>query len=140
MVRDGTLFGLTMGKTFFWVEIVGLLFCFIGVPVVVFWGESLYLGWLKEILGENQWSIQKVLIVIVTIIAIGVAALRTTLVFDKKREKLLEQAREQREKAQQLRLARIRKQRQIEAENARRAQKAADEREMRRQLKERSGN
>lgn len=140
MVRDGTLFGLTMGKTFFWVEIVGLLFCFIGVPVVVFWGESLYLGWLKEILGENQWSIQKVLIVIVTIIAIGVAALRTTLVFDKKREKLLEQAREQREKAQQLRLARIRKQRQVEAENARRAQKAADEREMRRQLKERSGN
>ena len=29
MVRDGTLFGLTMGKTFMWIEVVGLLLCFI---------------------------------------------------------------------------------------------------------------
>lgn len=137
MVRDGTLFALTMGKTFFWVEIVGLLFCFIGIPIVVFWGDSLYLGWLKDLLGENQWSIQKVLIVIISIIALGLAALRTTLVFDHKREKLLEQARSQREKAQQMRLERIRKQRMAEAESARRAQQAEAEREVQRQLKER---
>ncbi len=137
MVRDGTLFTLTMGKTFIWVEIVGLLFCFIGVPVVVFWGDSLYLGWLKNLLGENQWSIQKVLAVIITIIAIGIGALHTTLVFDRKREKLLEQAREQREKAQQMRLERIRRQRMAEAENARRSQRAESDREVQRQLKER---
>lgn len=136
MVRDGTLFAMTMGKTFFWVEIVGLLFCFVGIPIVVFWGDSLYLGWLKNLLGENQWSIQKVLIVIISIIALGLAALRTTLVFDHKREKLLEQARSQREKAQQMRLERIRKQRMAEAENARRAQQAEAGREVRRQLKE----
>ena len=140
MVRDGTLFGLTMVKTFIWVEIVGLLLCFLGVPIVVFWGDSLHLGWLKNLLGENQWSIQKVLAVIITIIAIGVGALRTTLVFDRKREKLLEQAREQREKAQQMRLERIRRQRVAEAEKARRIQQAENEREVRRQLKERSKN
>ena len=138
MVRDGTLFGLTMVKTFIWVEIVGLLLCFLGVPIVVFWGDSLHLGWLKNLLGENQWSIQKVLAVIITIIAIGVGALHTTLVFDRKREKLLEQAREQREKAQQMRLERIRRQRAAEAEKTRRAQQAENEREVRRQLKERS--
>ncbi len=125
MVRDATLFGLTMFKTFIWVEIVGLLLCFLGVPIVVFWGDSLRLGWLKHLLGENQWSIQKVLAVIVTIIAIGVGALRTTLVFERKREKLLEQAREQREKAQQMRLNRIRKQRAAEAEKARRVQQGS---------------
>ncbi|MBQ3058759.1 MAG: hypothetical protein IJD16_00375 [Desulfovibrio sp.] len=136
MVRDGTLFALIMGKTFIWVEIIGLLLCFIGVPVIVFWGDSFYLGWLKDLLGENQWSIQKVLAIIVTIIALGVGALRTTIVFDRKREKLLEEARAQREKAQQMRLERIRRQRQAEAEHAKRIQQMEQEREQRKALKE----
>ena len=71
-------------------------------------------------------------------IAIGIGALHTTLVFDRKREKLLEQARDQREKAQQMRLERIRRQRMAEAESARRSQRAENEREVQRQLKERS--
>ena len=135
-VRDGTLFALLMGKTFMWVEIVGLLLCFIGVPIIVFWGEFLHLGWLKNLLGENQWSVQKVLAIIVTVIAVGVGALRTTLIFDRRREQLLEEAREQREKAQQARLERIRRQRQAEQEHARRVQQAEQEREQRRILKE----
>ncbi|MDR2819426.1 MAG: tetratricopeptide repeat protein [Desulfovibrio sp.] len=137
MVRDGTLFALTMIKTFFWVEIIGLVLCFIGVPVVVFWGDSLGLGWLKTLLGENQWSIQKVLVVIVSIVAFGLAALRTTLSFEGKREKLLIQARDQREKAQNTRLERIRKQRAAEVERKKRERKAEEEREMRNKLKER---
>lgn len=140
MVRDGTLFGLTMGKTFLWVELVGLLLCFIGVPVVVFWGDSLRLGWLREILGDDQWSIQKVLILIVTVIAFGIAALRTTLVFDSKREKLLDQAREQREKGQQARLERVRRQRRAEEEKMRKAREAVAAREAQRKLKERQGS
>lgn len=140
MVRDGTLFGLTMGKTFFWMEIVGLLFCFIGVPLVVFWGDSFYLGWLKNLLAANQWSIQKVLLVIVTIVSFGFAALRTTLVFDSKREKLLEQARLQREKAQTMRLERIRRQRQAEIEVEKQVRAAEDAREMKRKLKERQSD
>ncbi|MDO5483438.1 MAG: hypothetical protein Q4F27_00885, partial [Desulfovibrionaceae bacterium] len=136
MVRDATLFAMLMGKTFIWVEIVGLLLCFISVPVIVFWGDSLYLGWLKDLLGENQWSIQKVLAIIVTIIALGVSALRSTLIFERRREKLLDEAREQREKAQQMRLERIRRQRQAEAEQARRIQQAELEREQRRIQKE----
>ena len=136
-VRDGTLFGLTMLRTFVWVEVIGLLLCFVGVPVIVFWGEKLGLGWLKYLLGENQWSIQKVLVIIVTILAVGVGALRTTLVFDRKREKLLEQAREQRQKAQQTRIESIRKQRLAEAKKLRRQQEAAQQLENRRQLKAR---
>lgn len=131
MVRDATLFVLIMFKTFIWVEIIGLLLCFIGIPIIVFWGDNLYLGWLRELLGENQWSIQKVLAMIVTIIALGVGALRTTLVFESKREKLLDEARLQREKAQQMRLDRIRRQRKAEAEQARRAQEMEQEREQR---------
>ncbi|MDR2800742.1 MAG: hypothetical protein LBB52_05680 [Desulfovibrio sp.] len=116
MVRDATLFCLIMAKTFVFLEIVGLALCFIGVPVVVYFGDSLRLGWLQEILGENQWAIQKVLIAVVSITSIGFAALRSTLTFERRREKLLEKAREQREKSQQERLDRIRRQRKAEGE------------------------
>ena len=53
------------------VQAVGLLLCFIGVPVVVFWGDVLCLGWFKHILGADQWSIQKVLILIVSVVPWG---------------------------------------------------------------------
>lgn len=139
MVRDGTLFGLTMGKTFMWAEVVGLLLCFIGVPVVVFWGDSLRLGWLRNILGDDQWSIQKVLILIVTVISFGLAALRTTLVFDRKREKLLEQARQQREEAQQARLERVRRQRRAEDEKARREREILAAKNVQRKMKDKAG-
>lgn len=118
MVRDGTLFGLTFLKTFLWVEAMGLLLCFVTVPVVYFWGDAIHLGWLKRLFGSEPWSIQKVLVLIVSVMAIGLAALRTTLVFDRKREKLLAEARRQREDAQQNRLERIRQQRRMELENA----------------------
>lgn len=135
--RDATLFGLTMLKTFIWIEIIGLLICFLGVPAIVFFGDQIGLGWLKYLLGENQWSIQKVLVIIVTVLALGIGALRTTLIFDKKREKLLEQAREQREKAQATRVEAIRKKRQAEARKMQKQRAEAKEKENRRQLKAR---
>ena len=139
-VRDGTLFGLTMTRTFLWVEITGLLICFLGVPAIVLFGEKFGMGWLKYLIGENQWSIQKVLVVIVTILAIGLAALRSTLVFDRKREKLLEQAREQREKYQQTRVEAIRKQRQAMAKKQQKEREAARKIAEKRQLKARMEN
>lgn len=131
-VRDATLFGLTLFRTFIWIEIVGLVLCFLGVPAIVFFGEKIGLGWLKYLLGENQWAIQKVLIVIVTILAIGIGALRTTLVFDRKREKLLEEARAQREKAQATRLATVRKKRAEEARRLEMQRREMEKKEARR--------
>ena len=127
MVRDGTLFGLTFLKTLLWVEAVGLLICFVTVPVIYFWGESLHLGWLKNLLGSEPWSVQKVLILIVSLMSTGLAALRSTLVFDSKREKLLAEARRQREEAQQNRLERIRQQRRMAVGNAQKEEEDASE-------------
>ena len=115
MVRDATLFTLTLGRTFFWIEIAGLLLCFLGIPAVVLYGDVLKLGWLKSILSTQQWEIQKVLLGIVTVIAVGLAALHSTVVFEKKRDKLLDDARMQREHLQGMRLERIRRQREAEA-------------------------
>ncbi len=113
-VRDATLFGLTLTRTFFWVEIVGLLLCFIGIPGIIFFGDMIGLGWLKQILASQQWEIQKILFGIITVISLGVAALRATIIFDRQREKLLNEAREQRERLQNERLERLRRKQQAE--------------------------
>lgn len=116
IVRDSTLFILTLGKSFFWAEMVGLLICFLGVPGIILYGDRINLGWLKQMLGSQQWEIQKVLVGIVSVIALGIAALRTTIVFERRRDKLIEEARNQRENLQQMRLDRIKRQRVLEAE------------------------
>ncbi len=139
-VRDATLFGLTMFRTFIWIEIVGLLLCFLGVPAIVFFGDKIGLGWLKYLLGENQWSIQRVLVIIITILALGAGALRTTLVFERKREKLLEQAKEQREKAQATRLEAIKKQRLAQAKKMQKQREAEQKLQAKRQLKAKMEN
>ncbi len=115
-VRDTTLFGLTLAKTFFWIEAVGLSLCFFGIPAIVYFGDSVGLGWLKQILASQQWEIQKILFGIITVVSLGIAALRATIIFDKQKEKLLNDAREQRERLQSERLERIRKKQQLEAD------------------------
>ena len=116
MVRDTTLFTLTMGKTFLWVEVIGLVLCFLLVPGIVYFGHKVHLGWLQEMLAGQILEIEKVLVLIVTVIALGIAALRSTLTFEKRRDKLIAEAKEQREKNQQMRLEKIRQQRRAEAE------------------------
>ncbi len=113
-VRDGTLFGLTLARTFFWIEAVGLTLCFLGIPAIVFFGDMIGLGWLKQILASQQWEIQKILFGIITVVSMGIAALRATVIFDKQREKLLNEAKEQRERLQNERLERVRKKQQAE--------------------------
>ncbi len=115
-VRDSTLFGLTLAKTFFWIEAVGLTLCFFGIPAIVYFGDTIGLGWLKQILASQQWEIQKILFGIITVISLAIAALRATIIFDKQKEKLLNDARQQRERLQSERLERIRKKQQTESD------------------------
>jgi hypothetical protein len=134
MVRDTTLFVLTMGKTFLWLEVISLVLCFLLVPGVVYFGHKVNLGWLQEMLAGQILEIQKVLVLIVTVMALGIAALRSTLTFEKRRDKFIAEAKEQREKNQQMRLEKIRQQRRTEAEAKAKAE--ADEAK-RRELEDR---
>lgn len=108
MVRDSTLYVLILGRTFFWVEIAFLVICLIVVPSIAVFGNEMGLGWLKTLIRTNHWQLQKVLLIIVSAMALGFAALRTTLVFEKKRDQLVADARAQREEMQRQRLDRIR--------------------------------
>ncbi len=107
VVRDTTLFVLILGRTFFWIEIACLLLCVIILPTIAVFGNEFGLGWLKGIIRANHWELQKVLLVIVSAMSLGIAALRTTLVFERKRDQLVADARAQREEMQRQRLERI---------------------------------
>ncbi len=117
-MRDGTLFGMTFLKTFIWIEAVGLLLCLIGIPSIVMFGHHAGLGWLRDVLSSQQWEVQKVLVGIVTVAAFGLALLRSTIIFEKRRDKFLQEAKEQRERLQEERLGRIRKKKEEEAARA----------------------
>ncbi len=137
IIRDSTLFGVTLLKTFCWIELVGLLLCFLGIPAIVMFGDYVALGWLKNILASQQWEVQKVLLGIVTVIAFALAILRSTILFEKKRDKLLQEARDQREKMQNQRLEQVRRKNKAEAERLAKERKKEEERQMRLRL---SGN
>ena len=130
---------MIMGNTFLIIEILGLVISLVAVLSIGYFGDALHLGWLKAHIGENKVSILKVLSVVVSVMAFGLGALRTTLVFDSRRDKLLEQARASREKDQEARLARVRAKRREEVEEMRKARREERERERRRLLRERMG-
>lgn len=107
IVRDVTLFILILGKTFFWIEVIGLLLCATSIPLIAIFGSKVGLGWLSTLIKEEQWGLQRILLLIISSVAIGISAIHTTLVFERKRDQLIEEARLQREKIQQIRLKHI---------------------------------
>ncbi len=111
MVRDATLFVLILLRSFVWIEAVSIVLCMLIMGVLLFFGDSLNLVWLQRIIKFNFWELQKVLLIIISIAALGVASLRSTLTFEKQRDKMLEEARAQREAMQRARLQKARMQR-----------------------------
>ncbi|WP_461209233.1 tetratricopeptide repeat protein [Desulfocurvus sp. DL9XJH121] len=93
IVRDATLFMLLMGKSFMWLEIVGLGLALLGAPATVFVAEHYNYTWLTNLIEGQRWNIQKGLIIIVSVLALSVSLLKTALVFDKRKEKFFDEQR-----------------------------------------------
>ncbi len=115
-VRDATLFFLLLSKTFILIEIIGLLLGFLAIPAILFYGNKIGLSWLQQLVSSNYWELQRVLLAVISTFALGIAILRSSLVFDKKRIEMLENAKTQREQSQQQRLARIKREKEKESE------------------------
>lgn len=95
VVRDATLFMLILGKTFFWMELIFLVLTLIGLPLTIYYGQTSGAGWATGLLVKQKWQIQKGLIIILSVFALGLAALRTAVIFESAREKLFKKARGQ---------------------------------------------
>ncbi len=128
LARDATLFILVLSKTFLWIEIVSLVLSTVGILVLLLYGHAIGLEWAQRLVKANFWELQKVIVIILSLTSLGIAALRSTLVFEKKRDRMLQEARSQREEMQQERLERARAKREEEMrkEEARREKSLDD--------------
>jgi tetratricopeptide (TPR) repeat protein len=92
IIRDSTLFLMILGKSFMWLEIIGLGVSLIVIPTVVYMAEkSSGGGWLREMILGQKWGLQKGLVIFLSLAALTAALLRTALVYDKKKEKFFKE-------------------------------------------------
>ncbi len=93
MIRDVTLFGLTLLRTFFWLEVIGLLLVLVALPLLLFYAQKSGSNWAVSAMIGQQWQVQKAATFIVSFLAFAFALLRTVMRFEKIRDALLEKAR-----------------------------------------------
>jgi tetratricopeptide (TPR) repeat protein len=98
IVRDSTLFLLIMGKTFFWLELTGLILAVGLLPLSIYYGQKMGYDWASGLVVKQKWQLQKGLIMILSVGALGLAIVRTALVFERKKEKLFKKLEEQAQK------------------------------------------
>ena len=90
IVRDSTLFILLLGRTFIWLEIVGLGLALVTVPLLVYFGHYLSGNWLVDMILQQKWEFQKGLVVILSVLALALASIRTAFSFEKRKRDLFE--------------------------------------------------
>jgi len=92
IVRDSTLFLLILGKTFFWLEIIGLVLGLVLLPLGVWYAQELNYPWAIGLDESEKWALRKGLVIILSVTALAGAALRSALVFESRKEKLFKEA------------------------------------------------
>eukprot|EP01022_Parablepharisma_sp_SALTPOND_P012818 TRINITY_DN1663_c0_g4_i1.p2 TRINITY_DN1663_c0_g4~~TRINITY_DN1663_c0_g4_i1.p2 ORF type:complete len:873 (-),score=225.60 TRINITY_DN1663_c0_g4_i1:10113-12731(-) len=88
IVRDSTLFLMIMGKTFMWLELACLVLSFAFLPLASYWGPSLGINWAGDMTLREKFEVQTSVIVLFSLLALGISALRTALVFESRKDKL----------------------------------------------------
>ncbi len=106
-VRDSTLYGLIFLKTFVWFGLALLSIALILTVVTTIFGASLGFGWLQKLVTQNFWELQRTLIIVIGVTSLGVASLRATFVFEKRRDQMVANAKAAREEMQRQRLEQI---------------------------------
>ncbi len=122
IVRDSTLFVLSMLESFFWIELAGVILIFALLPLILMYGDKAGLGATVKLLSTQRWPIQKALFFVISVVALGSAGLRTVLSFESIRDKILAKAKEA---AMKQSSARREAQQQLQQQRAARKKEAA---------------
>ena len=94
IVRDSTFFCMLLGRNFMWMEVAGLGMSLVLVPVFVYFFQRMGQGWVADMMEQQKWQLQKGLVVILSIAALALAAIKTALTFDTRKRKLFRLAEE----------------------------------------------
>lgn len=89
IIRDSTLFILSMAETFFWIELIGIIAIFVVLPLLLLYGDKFGLDVAVSAIVKERWQMQKGLFFMLSVLAVGIASLRTVLRFEQIRDKIL---------------------------------------------------
>jgi hypothetical protein len=71
-------------------EVVGLALALLTIPVLLFYSAKVANNWLVDGILAQKWAFQKGLIFLVTVFSLGLASLRSVMIFEKKKKELFE--------------------------------------------------
>ncbi len=92
LVRDSTLFLLAVLETFMWLEVAGIILIFALLPLLLFYGDKIGMEYTASLISRQRWEVQKALFFVLSVVALGVAGLRTVLRFERIRDKVFAKA------------------------------------------------
>ena len=98
VVRDSTLFLLAVGETFLWLEVAAIICIFALIPILLVYGDKIGMDLAASVIAKQRWDVQKALFIVLSVVALGIAALRTVLRFERIRDKVLTKAKVKRQK------------------------------------------
>jgi len=91
IIRDSTLFVLMLGRNFIWVELICLGLALVGVPGVIYFTQDVQGNWMVDALREQRWEFAKGLVIILSVLSIAFAAIKSALSFEKRKRELFDQ-------------------------------------------------
>lgn len=109
MVRDTTLFFLLTMRTFVKLVMLFMPLGIVGIFVSVFFGAEIGMGHMQGIIKTNFWALMKVVLSVTLMLSLGLASLKTTIIFERKRKEMIDKAKNIRQKKQQERVEKARK-------------------------------
>jgi tetratricopeptide (TPR) repeat protein len=95
IIRDSTLFILMLGRNFIWLEILCLGLALITLPAIIFFSDRLTGLWFVDLILKQKWEFQKGLVLILSIFAVAIAAFKTALGFEKRKQELFARSTEE---------------------------------------------
>ncbi|MGL1862063.1 MAG: tetratricopeptide repeat protein [Pseudodesulfovibrio sp.] len=99
IVRDSTLFVLMLGRSFIWFELIGLGLALVSMPALIYFTKEMPPNWILDTLREQRWEVTKGLVIILSIICLALAAIKSAISFDKRKRELFEQLDEEMRKS-----------------------------------------
>lgn len=90
IIRDGTLFTLILGRNFIWFELIGLGLALLAIPAFLWFTKGMEGNWLVDIVTKQKWEVQKALVLILSILALALASIKSALSFEKRKRELFE--------------------------------------------------
>ncbi len=91
IIRDSTLFVLMLGRNFIWFELICLGLALVSIPSLLYFTQDIQNNWILDNIRDQRWEFTKGLIIILSVLSLAFAAVKSAFSFDKRKRELFEQ-------------------------------------------------